>query len=264
MDSVEKKYVEFMSSKRFIRNAQKFRFYMDEYFLKDMDFKCKTVLDIGGGNGAIGFYCAIKGADKVVVMEPEFDGSTAGVIKQFEEISERFPNLPVTMTTKVLEEYDTKEKFDIIIMHDSINHIDEELCVVLHKDEAAKKKYLAFFELIANYCSQKARLLIADCSNKNFFHAVGIKNVFVPSIEWEKHQEPKVWGKLFQQVGFITKSTKWASFSSLGVLGKLILGNSWGAYFTSSHFRMILEYHPDKNSKVGKNSIKRDRRISSH
>jgi hypothetical protein len=55
-------------------------------------------------------------------------------------------------------------------------------------------------------------------------------------------------GGLFQKVGFNTKLTEWASFSSLGTLGKLLLGNLWGAYFTSSHFRMILEYLPDNNS----------------
>jgi hypothetical protein len=125
-------------------------------------------------------------------MEREFDGSTSGVIKRFGEILAQYPDLPVTRTTRVLGEYNTDEKFDVIVMHDSVNHIDEELCMVLHKDEVAQKKYLAFFDLIASYFKPNTELLVADCSNKNFFHAIGMKNIFVPNIEWEKHQGPKV------------------------------------------------------------------------
>jgi len=81
-----------------------------------------------------------------------------------------------------------------------------------------------------------AHIIICDCSNSNFFDFVGLKNPFVPNIEWEKHQSPKTWIKLLEESGFQKLKVKWSSFNRLGKYGKALLGNAFISYFLTSHF----------------------------
>ncbi len=57
-----------------------------------------------------------------------------------------------------------------------------------------------------------------------------------PTIEWHKHQSPKLWAALVAEAGFAESRIGWTSFNRLGNPGKLLLGNKLAAYFLTSHF----------------------------
>jgi len=223
-------------------NPDRLKYYLEEQLFKGFDFKGKSLIDIGGGNGLYGFYAAVNGASNVVVMEPEFDGSSQGMIRDFNEINKLLGNLNnITHTTKVLEEYDRENnQFDYILMHNSINHIDEEACIVLKKDEAAQTKYLDFFKLLQEISNERTNLIICDCARNNFFADLRLKNPMMPSIEWEKHQNPDFWASLLQKVGYKKESVSWTSPNQFGNLGSLFFKNRLASYFMLSHFNMVM------------------------
>ena len=94
-----------------------------EWCFKDVVFENKNVLDIGGGNGIFSYYSKYKGAKEVINLEPFSDGST------FFDFSNQRINSQLEIHVKkvILQEFKTNEKFGIIILHDSINHLDESL-----------------------------------------------------------------------------------------------------------------------------------------
>lgn len=79
-------YYKSIEKAKLYSTGKRLKFYLEQQLFKNIDFRNKTLIDIGGGNGLFSFYAALNGAKKVVVMEPEFDGSTSGVIKKFHEI----------------------------------------------------------------------------------------------------------------------------------------------------------------------------------
>ena len=237
-----KEYFRLMEVNNFYSHRNKLKFYIDNLF-KNIDFKNKSLIDIGGGNGLFGFYAALLGAKKVVVMEPEFEGSYNGMIKGFFKINNLLGNLSnIEHTNHILEDFDTdSNKFDIILMHNSINHIDEDACIVLKSDTVAQEKYISFFKLLRKLCNQDTTLVVCDCARSNFFHDLGLKNIYVPSIEWQKHQNPQVWIELLSKAGFVFESIQWTSPNSFYKIGKILMGNKLISYFTSSHFKIVLK-----------------------
>lgn len=216
------------------------KFYLKEYLFKGVEIAGRSLIDIGGGNGLLSYYAALNGAGTVVVMEPEMDGSSDGVIRGFYELHQAFGNPSnISLTTDVLERFDRSGKqFDIILMHDSINHIDEDACARLPVDETARAKYLTYFDLLRDISHPGTRLIICDCSNRNFWASVLGKNPMAPTIDWHKHQPPAFWASLLSQRGFRHGNTRWSSPNMLRSAGRMLLGSRVAAYFTYSHFRL--------------------------
>ena len=223
-------------------NSKRLKHYLENQLFKGIDFKGKSLIDIGGGAGLYGFYAAVNGAKEVVIMEPEFDGSSQGMIKGFNEINQLLGSLKnITHTTKVLEDYDRENnQFDYILMHNSINHIDEDACIVLKQDKAAQNKYLKFFNLLQEISKPETKLIICDCARSNLFGDMKIKNPIVRSIEWDKHQNPDVWAEFLEQAGYRKESISWNSPNAFGKLGTMFMNNKLAAYLTTSHFNMIM------------------------
>lgn len=234
------KYFGPVCAQGYYSKPDRLRFYLEEYLFKGIDFNGKSVLDIGGGIGLFSYYAALKGASNVVVMEPETDGSSAGMIQGFQGLKRLLGNpVNISLTTDVLETFDRRNnKFDIILMHNSINHIDEDACVNLPTDKAAQDKYLAYFDLLREVAKPGAILIVCDCANHNFWVKLLGRNPLAPTIEWQKHQPPQFWAKLLAKRGFHHQSTKWSSPNMLGIVGRLLLGNRMSAYLTYSHFRL--------------------------
>lgn len=208
---------------------------------QSISFKGKTVLDIGGGQGLLSFYAASAGARKVICLEPEHDGSTKGMIEKFNETCFSLNLNDIELHAKTFQDYDPgQEKFDIIISHNSINYLNEDACVKLLYDNSSMQVYEDLSRKIYDISNDDAVLIICDCSRYNFFSMLKIKNPIVPTIEWRKHQSPETWAKIFRKAGFGTKKIKWSSFNSLGVLGRLILGNKIISFFMMSHFKLIM------------------------
>lgn len=236
-------FYQLVSEKGYYSSAKRLQFYLENQLFQGVDFNGKTLIDIGGGNGLFGFYAALNGAKKVTVMEPEFDGSSAGMIREFNELKELLGGPEnISHTTGVLEDFDrANHSFDFILMHNSVNHINEEACVTLTKDKESDEIYQKFLLKLKEICQANTELIICDAARNNFWSDIAMSNPFTPQIEWQKHQNPNVWGKVFAKAGFKTEATKWTSPNQLGHIGKILLGNKLGAYLTISHFRMLLK-----------------------
>lgn len=223
--------------------ANRLRFYLEQYLFKGIDFKNKRVIDIGGGDGLFGFYAAIKGASHVVVMEPEFDGSSEGMNNDFRELKQALGNPNnIELVTSVLEDYESeKDVFDVVLLHNSINHIDEQGCIHLLESKEAQSTYEEFFGLLSSFAKQDSILIICDCTNKNIFYSMKMTNPIMKTIEWEKHQSPTVWAKMASKYGYQHISTKWTTLNALGRFGRIVFGNKLMSFLTLSHFRLELK-----------------------
>jgi len=236
------KFYKLIEELNLYKNSDRFRFYAEEYLFKSIDFKGKSFLDIGGGRGLFGFYALSKGALNAVIIEPEFDGSTKGVEDDFNLVKKSLGVSNIHFVKDLLQDFKSEQKFDVILLHNSINHLDEEACMILQNDAKAKEKYIIILKLIADLTNKNGELIICDCSRNSFFSDLGIKNPFARSIEWDKHQKPELWIDLLEQVGFSKVSLEWSSYNILKKFGRIFMGNRLMAYLTFSHFKIRMKY----------------------
>ena len=217
-------------------NVGNLQFHTENLF-NGIIFEHKRVLDIGGGKGIISFYANIMGAKEVICLEPEYHGSSIGMIKDFQRMTSIFNAQGVSLKNQTFQEFNSgNKKFDIIILRNSINHLDEPACINLKKNQEAKAQYQKIFQKIYALLNPNGVIIVADCSGYNFFNLLNIRNPFAPSIEWHKHQSPKIWIQLLKTAGFQKAKVKWLSLSTFGKIGQKIFGNKIIAYFTHSHF----------------------------
>jgi SAM-dependent methyltransferase len=208
-----------------------------EWCFKDVVFENKNVLDIGGGNGIFSFYAKFKGANKVINLEPFADGST---LFDFDgkDIDHEFR---IILKNNTLQEYETKEKFNIIILHDSINHLDEGVFEKIHKSEKAMKEYKVLTKKIISHLNPGGQIIITDCSRRNFWGDLGMKSPFAPAIDWHLHQKPSLIKILFKDYKFNFR-LRWTPFKRFGKFGyALSLIGFLPSYFMQSHFNLFLE-----------------------
>jgi len=222
--------------------SKRIRYYTSRLF-QGLSFEGKRVLDIGGGTGLFSFYAASMGAKKVICLEPEAEGSANGVTQRFKEIKSALR--PATMieqyATTVQDFDDQSEKFDIILSHNSINHLDEQACVNLVSDPKARETYGRMFNKLGRLADKGAKLIVADYARRNFWDLCHLQNPFVPTIEWEKHAHPKDWAALLKEAGFWNARIRWLSFTRLGQPGQLLLGNEIASYFLDSFFCLTMD-----------------------
>jgi len=217
------------------------RFRLEQIF-KNIDFKEKSVLEIGGGYGMFGFYAAINGAKNVVNLEPEGDGSTSGVIGKFKTLKDTLCINNIELIASTFQNYNPlNKKFDIIILYDSVNHLNENACIDLLKTPDSWIIYKNIFEKIGSLSNTNAKIIICDCSNKNFFPLLGLKNPFDRGIEWHKHQSPDVWSELMEESGFCNPAISWTTFNRFRKLGSFLLDNKYISYFLTSHFCLKMD-----------------------
>jgi 16S rRNA G527 N7-methylase RsmG len=206
---------------------------------RKIDFEGKSMLDIGGGDGLYSFYVACQGAKNVVCLEPEIEGSYGEMNKNFEKMKKTLNLNNISLRKATFQEYEPgSEKFDIVLMHNSINHLDEYACEHLLKSETYWNTYTDLLKKLYAITNEKAQIIISDCSNINFYTRIGIKNIFAPNIEWEKHQAPEVWARLLTEAGFNATKISWNTPKHLGNIGNKLFGNRLFTYFLGSHFRL--------------------------
>jgi len=235
-----KLYLDVMIKEKAWSTKGNLQFFMDSIF-GEIDFNDKKVLEIGGGSGLVSFYAACRGAKHVVCLEPEGAGSSTAIIEKFRKLSSLLQLTNVVLKPITFQEFDPEgESFDIVILHNSINHLDENACINLLKDDASKIIYKTLISKIGAVSSKGAKLIVCDCSNYNFFALLKIRNPFSPSIEWHKHQAPEIWAMLFKEAGFDDPEIEWTSFNQLRSCGKALLGNRLMAYFITSHFCLTM------------------------
>jgi SAM-dependent methyltransferase len=232
------RYFSVMVSHRLYTRERNLRNHVKVVF-NQFEFRQKRVLEIGGGSGLLSFYAASGGAAEVVCLEPETAGSTSGSNLSFEKVKAHLGLANVFLEKVTLQEFKPgNKKFDLIVLHNSINHLDEKACIQLSRDEAARNTYRAIFQQLRVLANRGAALIVSDCSRHNLFPLLRLRNPFAPSIEWHKHQAPEVWADLLAEQGFEQPSIRWTSYNSLGSLGRLLFGNKFISFFWVSHFRL--------------------------
>ena len=219
--------------------------YTDWYLFDGISLRGKDRLEIGSGYGLYSFYAACKGAKNVVGLEPESDGATAGI----QEVFRRLQTLTgakdsVALKPVTFQDYDSEGRlFDVILLHNSINHLDERACMRLRRDAAARDTYISLFAKLRALSQDGARLIVADCSRRNFFGALHVRNPFSPSIEWHKHETPWFWADLLRRAGFEQPRVRWKcwpAYRHLGGIGRQLFANAVASYFQDSHFCLTM------------------------
>lgn len=216
-----------------------------QYALKELfqgiEFKDKNLLDIGGGKGIHSFFAACMGAKEVICLEPGADGSRSDVVERFKRLHQILSLNQVELKPNTFQDFDPACKtFDIILLHNSINHLDETACINLLKDDLARKNYHSLFSKLSSLLKPGGKLIVRDCSRYNFFALLGIKNPVAPTIEWHKHQSPKTWATMLLENGFCNPKIRWLSLSELGGPGKF-MGNKLMSYFLQSRFCLTMD-----------------------
>lgn len=218
------------------RSTGGLKFYLDNLF-EETNLKDKRILDIGAGSGVFSCYMALAGAKEVIGLEPEMEGSRNNYISKFQQLKDKLNITNVTLKPLTFQDFNGEgEEFDIILLHHSINHLNENACIALAKSPAAREEYKKIFQKLLSLSSKEGIIIIADCSCKNVFPALGIKNIFTPTIEWHKHQTPELWSHIMEKTGYKVFKTKWVSPSQLGRAGNFFLGNKICSFFIHSHF----------------------------
>ena len=222
-------------------NRGNLQFHLKTLF-KDIVLENERVLDIGGGSGLHSFYAACMGAKEVVCLEPETEGSRSGMGAKFRKLGGILGYDHVWFEPVTFQTFDpTGKQFDIILLHNSINHLDETACINLLSDEASTAIYMDICSKLSSLASGGAKLIVCDCSRYNFFALLRVRNPFAPTIEWHKHQAPKIWVNLLGQVGFVNPRVRWTSFNTLRWPGRALLGNKLLSYFLRSDFLFTME-----------------------
>ena len=231
--------------------AANVRFYCD-YLFDEIPLRGKTMLDVGAGDGRYSFYAACLGAQRVIGLEPEVEGSRTGMHERFERARSLLGPQTVDLEPTRLQDYDPRgETFDVLLLHDSVNHLDEAACVRLRDDPTAREIYRVLFEKLARLSSPNGRLVVTDCSNENLFARLGVKNPVAPTIEWHKHQRPELWAEMLADVGFRGPRIRWTSFNRLRSLGQELLGNRLAAYCLTSHFCLTMRRSSELEARPG-------------
>jgi Methyltransferase domain len=216
------------------------RFYLN-YLFDGIDLRGKAMLDVGAGDGRFSFYAACAGASHVVSLEPEGLGSSDAVTREFQGLQQLLP-VQVELVREPLEEFQPRRHaFDVLFLHASVNHLNEDACMRLHADPAARAVYRELFAKLAGAASRGAKVIVVDAARRNLFADLGLKNPLVPDIDWEKHQSPKLWIKLLGDVGFAHPKIRWNSFNPLRSPGRLTIGNRLASYCLNSMFCITME-----------------------
>lgn len=214
-------------------------------FLYDgIDFQGKRVLDIGGGAGRHTFYAAASGAREVVTIEPEGDGGHDEMHDSFDQWRSALGAANTRLVDTTVQAFVADgQRYDIVLIQDAINHFDEPACIELHRSEASRRSYAAIFRSISDLIVPGGLLVLSDCSSRNLFPALGLRNPIDPAIEWHKHQPPEVWADLAAGAGLRRTRLRWSTPARFGALGAALLGSRLGAYVFTSHF--VIDFRKD-------------------
>lgn len=201
----------------------------------------KRILDVGGGTGVFSFYAAALGAADVICLEPESDGGTVGMNERHRRlrIATGFEN--VRMVTDTFQNFKAPPgAFDLVLLHNSINHLDEVAAIQLRRHVPSREVYRLLFRKLSSLVAPGGDVLITDCARTNLFPLLHMPHPISRSIEWHKHHDPGLWAEMLQEAGFTSPVVGWSSYNSFGRLGWGLLANRVGAFFLTGHFRLLM------------------------
>lgn len=195
------------------------------------------VLDVGAGSGPLSLWAALHGASQVTSLEPEEAGSTAGASEVLRELIEDL-GLRERMDIRYmrLEDLSAPASFDVAILYNVINHLNEPAVERLHHDATAAVAYRSLLAHLRQLVVDGATVIVADCARNNFWNRLGLRAPLARNIEWEKHQQPETWVSILTGAGFKLQDLRWSPLYPFGRL----TGNRPVQYFTASHFVLRL------------------------
>jgi 2-polyprenyl-3-methyl-5-hydroxy-6-metoxy-1,4-benzoquinol methylase len=231
----------------YLKAAVRHRLYSNErnlknhlkYIFSSINLEGSSVLDIGGGAGLLSLYVTSQGG-RATCLEPDSDGSTHGNKQRFLALQADLPSWAKngTFISSTFQEFDKDLRFDLIVIANAINHLDESACQTLLESKDSKTIYLSIFSKLRESLRPNGLLIATDCGRSNLFNSLGLTNPLMPTIEWAKHQNPSTWRKLLAQCGFTHFEVTYSPFNSLGSIGPILQNNLFVNYFTTSHFRL--------------------------
>jgi SAM-dependent methyltransferase len=237
---MEKELLAFLEKKHGTRFVSRLNHCFNHHF-GSLDLKNRSVLEIGAGPGYLAALCLARGACRVVALDPESNGATEGINKQFSRLTESvamgdgIEYLPISLEKFIAT--GRKEIFDYVLMCNVINHIDEDAVKRLHLPNAdrERKRYVRTLEEIHNLLSETGTLLVSDVGRYNFWNSIGLRFPACRTIEWDKHQDPDVWKALLSKAGFESIEVKWLALYRLRYF-KAIVSLKPVAQCLNSHF----------------------------
>jgi SAM-dependent methyltransferase len=208
---------------------------------QDVNFRDKTMLEIGCGKGMLCLWAALHGA-QTVGLEPLAEGcyDSSECHRAFASMAQKL-NLPrATILPLTVQGFDgPKNYFDVVLSVASINHLDEKSCIALLDSREAVRQYQNIFRNIAAMMKPGGKLIIMDAARRNIFGDLGMRNPISPNIEWFKHQQPEFWGEVLGSCGFGNPDITWASGKLLRYARITSLPKAL-SYFGQSIFRLEL------------------------
>jgi cyclopropane fatty-acyl-phospholipid synthase-like methyltransferase len=205
-----------------------------EHLFSGVNLLGRSLLEVGCGRGAWAIWAALHGAKRVVGIEPEADGSRRDQLAEFRHAVDALAISDVVAASGCkLEELPASFGYhDVVVLYDVINHLDEWAVQRLHHDSAAWAKYLLILRMLRDKVTAGGTVIVADCARANLWPQLGMSNPFAPTIEWQKHQNPKLWMDLFRSAGFRVLDCRWSPLFPLG----RVSSNRAVHYCTISHF----------------------------
>jgi SAM-dependent methyltransferase len=217
------------------RNLRRYQSRAD-FLFRDIPLSGSRVLDVGCGRGTWAVWAALHGAGYVLGLEPESDGSSNGSLKTFHRLIAELDLERVEGSSLPVQKLPVPiDPFDLVILYNVINHLNEDAVQRLHKDPAAVNSYKALLGHLRQLLRPGGVLVMADCGRNNFWHKRGWQSPIDPNIEWDKHQDPETWISIFGQAGFRLQDQRWSPFYPFYPLGRL-LANRLTQHLTASHF----------------------------
>jgi len=211
-----------------------------EFLFTGISLAGARVLEIGCGRGAWAIWAALNGAERVVGIEPEAQGSKSNTLAIFKRNIELLGLKDKVMATdqNLRQFLLQKQVFDVVIMYNVINHIDEASVVALHRNPAAFEQYIEIVRNLLLWITSDGWLIVGDSSRENFWDKVGLRSPLSPTIEWHKHQNPDTWINVFESAGYQLFDLRWSPLQPFPT----VTANRLVQYFTCSHF--ILRLRP--------------------
>ncbi|WP_135366097.1 methyltransferase domain-containing protein [Halosimplex halophilum] len=224
-----------------------------ELLFEGIDFTDQTVLDVGAGNGIYSLFAVCAGADRIVALEPAGDGSNGINVNGVRTVAESVETIEVV--SEPLQNFKSNEQFDIVIMRNVINHLDEDATRDLLTDPTAHQRYQDIFGHLGDLTADDATIVITDSSRNNYLRFLGERNPFIGSRDWPIHQAPEVWATLLSHQGFAVRDIRWRStLSLLGPVGKRLFSNRLVSHLTSSNFILIMDRMRSDDRMIGESS----------
>lgn len=204
------------------------------FIFDGMNLQGKRVLEIGCGKGALLAWAALHGASSVLGLEPEEDGAVNGGYRVLEKVISTLGMDSVSIRANKFDDCTFSELFDVVVLHNVINHLDEQAVVDLDVNPSSYSVFLGIVKKIRAVTAQGGVLILADAARSNLWGDLGARSPFAKTIEWTKHQNPATWQKLFEQAGFQFLDLRWSHLYPLGKWSSNFLLH----YITISHFTM--------------------------